>query len=92
MVNIEDILTTSGAELTDEQRSAILDGVKANYRTIAEVEQKAEKIKQQAMETPKPLKRQTTESRNSKRRKKPAKKPMRTSKPARNSARNSQLA
>lgn len=43
--NIDEIL--SGIEgLTDEAKKAIADGVTENYRTIAEVNQKAEKIKQ----------------------------------------------
>lgn len=42
MENIETIL--EGIELTDENRQAIIDGVKANYKTIAEVEGKANRI------------------------------------------------
>lgn len=42
MLNIETIL--EGIELTDENRQAIIEGVKANYKTIAEVEGKANRI------------------------------------------------
>lgn len=43
MKNIQQILDSVGG-LTDEQVSAIVDGVTANYRTISEMEQKAAKV------------------------------------------------
>ena len=42
MENIETIL--EGIELTDEIRNQIIEGVKANYKTIAELEGKANRI------------------------------------------------
>lgn len=45
MKSIEQLLDeTEGLELTEEQRKAIVDGVKANYKTVAETNAKAERI------------------------------------------------
>lgn len=44
MENIESIL--EGIELTSDQRSKIIEGVKANYRTINEVDGKANRIEE----------------------------------------------
>lgn len=44
MKNIETILKEAGVELTDEQKTAIVDGVKENYKTIADYTKQSDKV------------------------------------------------
>lgn len=44
MKNIETILSECGIEITDEQKAKILEGVKENYKTIADYEKQTAKI------------------------------------------------
>lgn len=55
MKNIETILSEAGVELTEEQKKAVTDGVKENYKTIAEFEKQSAKIEglEESLETTK---------------------------------------
>lgn len=44
MKNIETIIAEAGVELTDEQKQKINDGVKENYKTVADYQKQKEKI------------------------------------------------
>ena len=44
MKNIEAILTDAGVELTDDQKQKINDGIKENYKTVADYQKQKEKI------------------------------------------------
>lgn len=44
MKNIEAIMKDAGVELTDEQKDAIVAGVKENYKTIADYDKQATKV------------------------------------------------
>lgn len=44
MKNIETILAEAGVELTEEQKKAVTDGVKENYKTIAEFKNQTAKL------------------------------------------------
>lgn len=45
MKNIETILTEAGVELTDEQKKAVSDGVKENYKPVADWQKQVDKVK-----------------------------------------------
>lgn len=45
MKNIESILSEAGIELTDEQRETVKKAVAENYRTIADYQKQADKVK-----------------------------------------------
>lgn len=45
MKNIEAILAEAGVELTDEQKKAISDGVKENYKPVADWQKQVDKVK-----------------------------------------------
>lgn len=44
MKNIEQILKDAGIEITDEQKTAVNEAVKANYKTIADYDKQAKKL------------------------------------------------
>lgn len=44
MKNIETILAEAGIELTEEQKAAVLAGVKENYKTAADYQKQTEKV------------------------------------------------
>lgn len=43
MKNIETILAEAGVEITDEQKTAILSGVKENYKTVVDYQKQVDK-------------------------------------------------
>lgn len=45
MKNIETILAEAGIELTDEQKQKITDGVKENYKPVADWQKQVDKVK-----------------------------------------------